>query len=98
MIISKKLYVKNKLKGGAKNPVSNYIDKKKGKKKTIKKSFRNHQFILFYVDKKGKILTLFKEDYNPLNNGNNYLKLLEGGKSRKKRRKKNKKTRKKNIN
>ena len=42
MIISKKLYVKNKLKGGAKNPVSNYIDKKKGKKKTIKKSFRNH--------------------------------------------------------
>ena len=33
MIISKKMYIKNKLKGGAKNPVSNYIDKKTGKKK-----------------------------------------------------------------
>ena len=95
MIISKKMYIKNKLKGGAKNPVSNYIDKKTGKKKLPKKDFRHHQFILFYVDKHGVIKTLFKEDYNPLNKGNNYLKLLEGGKSRKNKLKKRRKTRKK---
>ncbi len=95
MIISKKMYIKNKLKGGAKNPVSKYIDNKKGKIKKPKKDYRHHQFILFYVDKHGVIKTMFKEDYNPLNRKNNYLKLLEGGKSRKKRRKRNKKTRKK---
>ena len=92
MIISKNLYIKNKLKGGATNPVSNYINKKTGKKKIPKKNFRHQQFILFYVDKNGIIKTMFKEDYNPMNKKNNYLKLLEGGKSRKRKKRKKKKT------